>query len=131
MSNLTIPALKQKLETLLLADLGKFSNGRPAIWTGENYPTGTPTGLACFIQATVEPIKTQSVSGNQKAIIEHFVVFLVQFDRKKSTYTAMRKIQMEFPIASCDTVPATEKEFEQCIIRIINTGFIGRIVRQG
>ncbi|MGL5719250.1 MAG: hypothetical protein ACRCYP_00430 [Alphaproteobacteria bacterium] len=124
MSNLTVKTFRNQLQTLLQPDLGKFANNQPGIWIGEKYPTGTPTGLICYIQAIPNQLKTQSVSGNLKAITETFFLSLVDFSQSGKDYVAMRKIQQEFSIASVDISPGNESRMQQILIRVRNTGFI-------
>lgn len=124
MSNRTVKSFKTQLQTLLQADLGKFANNQPGIWVGEKYPTGTPTGLICYIQAIPTQLKTQSSSGNLKAITETFFLSLVDFSESGKDYLAMRKIQQGFSIASIDVSPGNESRMQQILIRVRNTGFI-------
>ncbi len=125
MSNLDLPTLMQKLESVLGAELGRFENGQLGICsTPPIPPTGTPTGLICFVNATPQTRKVRGSTGGQKTIEEYFVVSLVQYNRSKNTTVGMRLMQKNFSLFACDVVPGDDTKYEQAIIRVNNFGFI-------
>lgn len=122
---LTPISLKGQLVNLLKDIIGKFSDGSNGVWIDPPYPpAGTPKGLICYIQRSPEQYSSKAASGGLRAITECYVVTLVQYDRTKTTYEAMRLIQKNFLVFSCDVIPAREQDFEQCIIRVKNYGFL-------
>jgi hypothetical protein len=113
------------LESLLFSELGTLSNGKPAVVV--DYGDGarsTIQDLACYITPSQEIVKSEAVSGNEKFFTEHWVITLVQYDRKKTTLTAARRIHKAFRVFADDMNPVSANAPEQRVMRLLFQGFL-------
>jgi len=88
--------LRDRLQVILGPDLGKFGNGKPAIWIGENVPSGAVNGLQCVIQAVPEARSAIPALNGQHVLIDsYWQVILIDFANAGTIATAMQRIQTQ------------------------------------
>jgi hypothetical protein len=118
-------ALEQRLSLLLKDELGKFSNGEPAIWKGLIIPVELKTnGLQC----TIQPVKEGEVimlSAGQRFENQYWVVELVNFcvDLSSTDYLklaiAKRKLEQAFTLARTPIYQApNDLRLERCVFHL-------------
>lgn len=113
--------LRDRLQLILGADLGKFGNGKPAIWIGEQVPPGTVNGLQCVIQAVPEARSAiPDLSGKRVLIDRYWQIILIDFSTAGTIASAMQRIRdrIERPVRGEVYIPSTLKTYAQIRFQI-------------
>lgn len=112
-------ALAERMQLVISDELGKFSNGNPAIWWGSVVPTtlGT-TGLQCVIEP-MSAFDAVPVSGRIVLFKRDWTVMLTNFAHDEKLIAARLKIEAAFVMTRRSIyLPPTSKSREQCRLTI-------------
>jgi hypothetical protein len=111
--------LAARMQVLIADELGKFSNGKPAIWWGSVIPaTISTTGLQCVIEP-MSAFDAKPVSGQLVVMTRVWTVMLTNFKFDENLVKARLKIESAFTMERKSIyLPATSKTYEQCRLSI-------------
>lgn len=114
---MNVAELRSQLQSLLSAELGRYTNNQISIWVygSASNPPSSSNGLECLIKQVPNGYARRS-SGGQKFKPQEWEIVLKNYVPSSKLADAIAKIERRFTVVSCNHIPATTEAIEQARI---------------
>lgn len=120
--------LKEKLQNLLINELGVYTNNIPSIWVfgSSQNPPSKSTGLECLIKQMPMGIAKGSSAG-MKYKEQIWEITLINCKQDSNLVKAVQKIEKSFMVRQFTHQPFTSTEYERSRLLVYDPIFISNV----